>query len=240
MFGFSLNIVTLLALTLVIGILVDDAIVEIENIEKRIARGQSRYQRGAAKGPTPSAWRSWRPPSPSWWCSCLSRSCTGMPGQFFKEFGLTVAVAVLFSLVVARLLTPLLAAYFLKPAKHAHARRELPGFYPQRAGLGAGPPVPGRRSSAPVILFGSFALVKHPAHRLPAGRRRQRLPICSVQGPPGATDHRHGTQAVQWVTALMQAQPDVADRLRPGRVEHRRRLGRPGRRPARRPPSPSC
>ena len=47
----------------------------------------------------------------------------GIPGQFFKEFGLTVSVAVLFSLVVARLLTPLLAAYFLKPKPAAAARR---------------------------------------------------------------------------------------------------------------------
>ena len=53
----------------------------------------------------------------------------GTPGQFFKEFGLTVAVAVLFSLVVARLLTPLLAAYFLKPAKNPHPRKDFKGFY---------------------------------------------------------------------------------------------------------------
>jgi HAE1 family hydrophobic/amphiphilic exporter-1 len=101
--GFSLNVITLLALTLVIGILVDDAIVEIENIEKRIERGQTpvarrvrgrrrhrpggdRDHRGDHRG-VPA-----RPPS-----------CPGIAGMFFKEFGLTVAVAVLFSLVVARL-----------------------------------------------------------------------------------------------------------------------------------------
>src|ERR1700760_4017572 len=52
----------------------------------------------------------------------------GIPGQFFKEFGLTVCISVLFSLVVARFLTPLLAAYFLTP-KHAEPRKELPAFY---------------------------------------------------------------------------------------------------------------
>ena len=116
--GFSLNMVTLLALTLVIGILVDDAIVEIENIEKRIERGPDALSRRADRR------RRHRPGGggdhrrPSWWCSRRCRSCRGISGQFFREFGLTVAVAVLFSLLVARLLTPLLAAYFLK-AKHA-------------------------------------------------------------------------------------------------------------------------
>ena len=51
----------------------------------------------------------------------------GIPGQFFKEFGLTVSVAVLFSLLVARLLTPLMAAYFLKPDAEPHPRKPLPG-----------------------------------------------------------------------------------------------------------------
>jgi HAE1 family hydrophobic/amphiphilic exporter-1 len=125
--GFSLDMVSLLALTLVIGILVDDAIVEIENIEKRVQVGMRPYaaamegadQIGLAVVATTSAIVvvflpvSFMP---------------GIPGQFFKEFGLTVSVAVLFSLVVARLLTPLLAAYFLKP-KPAKPRRPLPKAY---------------------------------------------------------------------------------------------------------------
>ncbi|MFK5057977.1 efflux RND transporter permease subunit, partial [Klebsiella pneumoniae] len=53
----------------------------------------------------------------------------GIPGQFFKEFGLTVSVAVLFSLLVARFATPPMAAYFLKAKKQAHAPRPLGGFY---------------------------------------------------------------------------------------------------------------
>jgi preprotein translocase subunit SecF len=126
--GFSLNVVTLLALTLVIGILVDDAVVEIENIEKRVARGQRPFQ-AAMEGADAIG------------LAVVATTFTivavfvpvsympGTPGQFFKEFGLTVAVAVLFSLVVARLLTPLLAAYFLKPVEHAHPRREFKGFY---------------------------------------------------------------------------------------------------------------
>ncbi|MDG2531882.1 efflux RND transporter permease subunit [Caulobacter endophyticus] len=128
MVGFSLNVVTLLALTLVIGILVDDAIVEIENIEKRVAKGERPYQ-AAMEGADAIG------------LAVVATTFTivavfvpvsympGIPGQFFKEFGLTVAVSVLFSLVVARLLTPLLAAYFLKPAKKPHPRKPFEGLY---------------------------------------------------------------------------------------------------------------
>lgn len=125
--GFSLNIVTLLGLTLVIGILVDDAIVEIENIEKRIHRGQRPYQAAlegadqiglAVVATTFAIFVVFLPVS----------FMPGIPGQFFKEFGMTVSIAVLFSLVVARLLTPLMAAYFLKP-KAASPRKPLPKYY---------------------------------------------------------------------------------------------------------------
>ncbi|MCC5647860.1 efflux RND transporter permease subunit [Nostoc sp. CHAB 5824] len=126
--GFTLNIVTLLGLTLVIGILVDDAIVEIENIEKRIERGESPYQASligadaiglAVVATTMAIVVVFIPVS----------LMGGIAGQYFREFGLTVAISVLFSLLVARMLTPLLAAYFLKPAKAVHARKPFKGFY---------------------------------------------------------------------------------------------------------------
>jgi HAE1 family hydrophobic/amphiphilic exporter-1 len=126
--GFSLNVVTLLALTLVIGILVDDAIVEIENIEKRVKTGQRPFE-AALEGADQIG------------LAVVATTFTivavffpvsfmpGIVGQFFKEFGLTVAVAVLFSLVVARLLTPLLAAYFLKANAHPQPRKAFEGRY---------------------------------------------------------------------------------------------------------------
>jgi HAE1 family hydrophobic/amphiphilic exporter-1 len=125
--GFSLNTVTLLGLTLVIGILVDDAIVEIENIEKRVHVGMRPYdaamegadQIGLAVVATTFAIVAVFLPV---------GFMPGIPGQFFREFGLTVSMAVLFSLVVARLLTPLLAAYFLVP-KEASERAPLPKAY---------------------------------------------------------------------------------------------------------------
>jgi HAE1 family hydrophobic/amphiphilic exporter-1 len=113
--GFSLNNVTLLGLTLVVGVLVDDAIVEIENIV--------RHLRGRADG---SAFKAALDASAEIGLAVVATTATilavfvpvafmpGIPGQFFRQFGLTVAAAVFFSLVVARLLTPLLGAYFLK------------------------------------------------------------------------------------------------------------------------------
>jgi HAE1 family hydrophobic/amphiphilic exporter-1 len=128
--GFSLNTITLLALTLVIGILVDDAIVEIENIQKRIESGQSPFQ-AAMEGADEIG------------LAVVATTLTivvvfvpvsvmgGFAGQFFKEFGFTVAIAVLFSLLVARLLTPLMAAYLLKPEPHPQPPKPFAGLYPK-------------------------------------------------------------------------------------------------------------
>ena len=115
--GFSLNLVSLLAITLVTGILVDDAIVEIENIVRHIRMGKSPYRASleaadeiglAVIAITLTIVAVFAPVS----------FMGGIPGQYFMQFGLTVAAAVIFSLLIARLLTPLLAAYFLRPARH--------------------------------------------------------------------------------------------------------------------------
>jgi hydrophobic/amphiphilic exporter-1 (mainly G- bacteria), HAE1 family len=112
MLGFTLNEITLLALALVAGILVDDAIVEIENIIRHIRMGKSPYAAAleaadeiglAVVATTATIVAVFLPVS----------FMTGVIGQFFKSFGLTVAVAVLFSLLVARLITPLIAAFIL-------------------------------------------------------------------------------------------------------------------------------
>ncbi|WP_338665358.1 efflux RND transporter permease subunit [Pararoseomonas sp. SCSIO 73927] len=118
--GFSINNITLLGLTLVVGVLVDDAIVEIENIV--------RHLRARRDG---SAMRAALDASAEIGLAVVATTATilavfvpvafmpGIPGQFFRQFGLTVATAVFFSLVVARMLTPLLGAYLLKPKAHA-------------------------------------------------------------------------------------------------------------------------
>ena len=126
--GFSLNMITLLALTLVIGILVDDAIVEIENIQKRVEQGESPY-RAALFGADEIGLAVVATTSTIVVVFLPVSMMGGFAGQFFKEFGFTVAVSVLFSLLVARLLTPLMAAYFMTPAKHPGPRKSFTGFY---------------------------------------------------------------------------------------------------------------
>ncbi|MGF6173536.1 efflux RND transporter permease subunit [Ensifer sp. 4252] len=118
--GFTLNSISLLALTLVIGILVDDAIVEIENIERHVDMGKRPFLAAidaadaiglAIVATTLTIVAVFAPVS----------FIGGAVGQYFKQFGLTVAIAVLFSLAVARLLTPLMAAYLLRPRMgHGH------------------------------------------------------------------------------------------------------------------------
>jgi multidrug efflux pump subunit AcrB len=113
MMGFTLNGVTLLGLSLVAGVLVDDAIVEIENIVRHMRMGKSPYQASidaadeiglAVVATTFSIVAVFLPVG----------MMGGMIGQYFKSFGMTIVVAVLISLAVARLITPLMAAYFLK------------------------------------------------------------------------------------------------------------------------------
>jgi multidrug efflux pump subunit AcrB len=114
-FGFTLNTVTLLALALVVGILVDDAIVEVENIVRHLHMGKTPYQ--AAMEATEEIGLAVVATTFTLVSVFLPTAfMSGIPGKFFKEFGWTAALAVMASLVVARLLTPLMAAYMLKPA----------------------------------------------------------------------------------------------------------------------------
>jgi multidrug efflux pump subunit AcrB len=121
--GFSINVVTLLALSLVIGILVDDAIVEVENIVRHLRMGKTPYQAAMEAADEigvaviaitftliavflPTAFMS------------------GIVGKFFKQFGWTAALAVFASLIVARMLTPMMAAYILKPIPTEHVVKD--------------------------------------------------------------------------------------------------------------------
>jgi len=113
LFGFSLNLLSLLALAVVVGVLVDDAIVEVENVARHRAMGKPPMQAAIDAADEIGV-------------AVIATSATlaavfvpvafmpGITGKFFREFGWTAAAAVLFSLLVARLLTPMLAAYFMK------------------------------------------------------------------------------------------------------------------------------
>lgn len=203
--GFSLNMITLLALTLVIGILVDDAIVEVENIQKRIEAGQSPY-RAALVGADEIG------------LAVVATTATivvvflpvslmgGFAGQFFKEFGFTVAIAVLFSLLVARLLTPLMAAYFMKPSVHPHEPKPFTGFYRRALDYA----LTHRALSLALggaLLVGSLFL----AAKLPTGvtpPQDNGIVALSVEGAPGATleDMRRSSDLL---TSKLMALPDV-------------------------------
>ncbi|MDH7972783.1 efflux RND transporter permease subunit [Sphingomonas sp. AR_OL41] len=127
--GFTLNGISLLGLSLVAGVLVDDAIVEIENIVRHMRMGKTAYQAAidaadeiglAVLGTTMAIVAVFLPVG----------LMPGISGQFFKNFGLTVVVSVLMSLAVARLITPMFAAYFLKAQGHqAHGEGRLMDVY---------------------------------------------------------------------------------------------------------------
>jgi multidrug efflux pump subunit AcrB len=110
---FTLNQITLLALSLVAGVLVDDAIVEIENIVRHMRMGKSGFQ--AALDASDEIGLAVVATSFTIIAVFLPVSFMGgVTGQYFRQFGLTVAVAVFISLLVARLITPVLAAYSLR------------------------------------------------------------------------------------------------------------------------------
>lgn len=115
--NFSINMMSLLALSLVVGVLVDDAVVDLENIYRKIELGESPYE--AAINATNEIGLAVVATTFSIVAVFVPIGfMSGIVGQFFKQFGLTISVAVLISLLVARTLTPTLAAYFLKPSKH--------------------------------------------------------------------------------------------------------------------------
>jgi HAE1 family hydrophobic/amphiphilic exporter-1 len=206
--GFSLNNVTLLGLTLVVGVLVDDAIVEIENIVRHIRQT-----------PGISVYRAALDASAEIGLAVVATTATilavfvpvafmpGIPGQFFRQFGLTVAAAVAFSLVVARLLTPLLGAYFLKP----HDSPPRPDGFVSRRYLGLlGWCLRHKITTlAGGVLFFvlSLALVPYIPQDFVPGADRGRASI-AIELPPGATVAETDA-VVQQATRIMKARPEV-------------------------------
>ncbi|MFE1573582.1 efflux RND transporter permease subunit [Comamonas odontotermitis] len=205
--GYSLNMLSLLALTLVIGVLVDDAIVEVENIQKRVQAGAS-------------PWRASMEGADAIGLAVVATTLAiavvflpvafmgGYAGPYFREFGVTVAVSVLFSLLVARLLSPLMCAYLLKPSAQPEAHKPFAGRYRRLLewtlahrwiSLGAG-----------VLIFvGSLLL----ASLLPTGfapKGDSGTVQISMQGAPGSTTQDMRVAAAT-LTRLLREQGDVRD-----------------------------
>ena len=207
MLGFSLNTVSLLAITLVTGILVDDAIVEIENIVRHGAMG---------KPPRRAALDA----SAEIGLAVIAISFTiiavfapvsfmgGIPGQYFRQFGLTVAVAVFFSLLVARLVTPLMAAYLLRSHPHVEARDGAL----MRAYLRAIGWIVRHRLVTLIVGLAIFAGSIHLATLLPTGfiptEDRSRS-VFVLELPPGSR-LEDTADAADAATALIAARTEVA------------------------------
>jgi multidrug efflux pump subunit AcrB len=205
MFGFTLNVVTLLSMSLVVGILVDDAIVEIENIMRHLRMGKTPYQAAmeaadeiglAVIATTFTLIAVFLP----------TAFMAGVPGKFFVQFGWTAAIAVFFSLVVARMLTPMMAAYILKPPRKDHVEPAWMKRYLSWAGwclnhrkltlLATG-----------VFFVGSFALVPYlPTGFLPPDDLSQTQ--VTVTLPPGST-YQQTFEAAEQARVLVQKNPHV-------------------------------
>jgi len=184
-FGYTLNTVTLLSLALVVGVLVDDAIVEIENIERHLRMGKSPMEAameaadeiGMAVIATTFALVAVFLPT---------AFMSGIPGLFFKQFGWTAVLAVLASLLVARLLTPMMAAYILKPLPHKEEKDSwlmtrylrVMRWCLQHRGITA--------IASALFFVGSIALVPLlPTGFVPAADRAQTQ--INLELPPGST-----------------------------------------------------
>lgn len=206
--GFSLNVVTLLALTLVIGILVDDAIVEIENIQKRTLAGYTPF-RAAMEGADAIGLAVLATTASIVVVFLPTSFMGGMSGQFFIEFGITVSVAVTFSLLVARFVSPLMAAYFLKPSKKGHRDvRKLPAFYEKTLAWALK-----HRLMASAVGGASFFGAIAVAGMLPTGFIPTEDPgyiQFSIEAPPGTTIEKM-EQATQQLNGMLQEFPDTED-----------------------------
>ena len=207
-FGYTLNFMTLLALALVVGILVDDAIVEIENIERHQAMGKTPYQASieasdeiglAVVATTMSIVAVFGPVS----------LMTGISGQFFRPFGVAVAGSVLFSLLVARTVTPLMAAYLLKDKPHhqeALKKDQLSYQYRRLLSWSLRHRIITLALSL-VFLIGSIMLVPH----IPFGLFQQgdiSLSIVQLELPPGTSIETTG-RTTQRLTDLLLKNPNV-------------------------------
>ena len=184
LFGFTLNGVTLLSLSLVVGILVDDAIVEIENIMRHLRMGKSPFQAAmeaadeiglAVIATTFTLIAVFLP----------TAFMSGVPGKFFVQFGWTAAIAVFMSLVVARMLTPMMSAYILKVPKKEHREGAWIGIYMRWVKAALKHRIV-TTLAATAFLVGSFMLVPLlPTGFIPPDDLSQTQ--VSIALPPGAT-----------------------------------------------------
>ena len=203
--GFTVNVVTLLSLSLVVGILVDDAIVEIENIMRHLAMGKTPFEAAmeaadeiglAVIATTFTLIAVFLP----------TAFMGGVAGKFFVQFGWTAAIAVFFSLVVARMLTPMMAAYLLRPVAHAETPPRWMGAYLKMAAWCLKHRLLTMLATA-VFFIGAFMLVPLlPTGFIPPDDLSQTQ--VTVTLPPGST-LADTTAAAEQARALVGSHPQV-------------------------------
>jgi HAE1 family hydrophobic/amphiphilic exporter-1 len=205
LFGQSLNVVTLLALSLTIGILVDDAIVEIENIVRHIREG---------KKPYPAAIEA----ADEIGLAVIATTATlvavfaptgfmpGVVGQFFKSFAIACCVSVLFSLLVARTLTPLMGAYLLRSDQKEHKDPFWMSGYLKALNWSLDHKIIVCIVAFFWFAFSIFLATRLPSDFIPAEDRAQSA--LSVELPPGAT-LAEVDAVVQRLTTALKRRPEV-------------------------------
>jgi multidrug efflux pump subunit AcrB len=203
--GFTLNVVTLLSLSLVVGVLVDDAIVEIENIIRHLRMGKTPYQ--AAMEAADEIGMAVIATTFTLIAVFLPTAfMSGVPGKFFVQFGWSAAIAVFFSLVVARMLTPMMAAYLLKPPKQTHAEPFWMARYLKWAAWCLRHRVLTTLAAAGFFV-GSFALVPLlPTGFIPPDDLSQTQVYLSL--PPGST-YQETLAAAEQARVIVQKNPHV-------------------------------
>ena len=205
LFGFTINVVTLLSLSLVVGVLVDDAIVEIENIMRHLRMGKTPFQAAmeaadeiglAVIATTFTLIAVFLP----------TAFMAGVPGKFFVQFGWTAAIAVFFSLVVARLLTPMMSAYLLQPPRREYHEPRWLSIYMRWVAWCLKHRVKTTLAAAGFLL-GSFALVPLlPTGFIPPDDLSQTQVTISL--PPGSTFQQTYAAAEQ-AREMVQKNPHV-------------------------------
>jgi multidrug efflux pump len=219
-FGFSINVLTMFAMVLAVGILVDDAIVVIENVE-RIMSEEGLPPREATKKAMGQITAALVGITVTLVSVFLPMALFGgSVGNIYRQFSLVMVSSMLFSIFLANSLTPALCATFLKPveAGHKHVKRGFFGWF-NRGFLAATHGYEStvarmlRRTTRFMLLFGAIvALVAFLFDRMPESflpNEDQGYIIANVQLPPGATQER--TRAVmEKVESFMLAQPEVA------------------------------
>ncbi len=203
--GFTLNNMSLLGLALVIGILVDDAIVEIENIVRHIQMG---------KKPLEAALEA----ADEIGLAVVATTMTiivvflpvafmgGIPGQFFKQFGVTVAVAVFFSLLVARLITPMMSAFWLKGAVEDPPKGKVQHFFERLLGWALEHRGKTLAIAGSIFIISVAMLASLPTSLVNSADRGESL--VAIELPPGAT-LQTTTDASKRVTKILLSHSEV-------------------------------